>query len=110
MKARVCGRCGLIVFGVCACKSPKQSSHSKGYDRKWRKFRKALYIERSRRGAVVCAMCGLVFGSSIPQLDHIIPFTSLDDPKRFDPDNCQFLHSECHAVKTVQDVRQGLTR
>ena len=109
MKARVCGRCGTIVLGVCTCKSSKQSSHSKGYNSKWRRFRERLYKLRCKTG-VLCAMCGLAFGSDSPHADHIVPVQSNDDPLFFEPNNIQFLHPECHASKTVQDVRQGLTR
>lgn len=109
MKARVCGRCGTIVVGACDCKSPKQTSHSKGYGRKWRKFREILFKARCKTG-VLCAECGLAFGGCSPHADHIIPVQSNDDPLFYDPDNIQFLHPECHAAKTVRDVNAGATR
>lgn len=109
MKARVCGRCRTIVTGECDCKSTKQSSHSKGYGMRWRRFRERLFRERARSG-VVCAMCGLAFGGRSPHADHIEPVLSNDDPLFYDQNNIQFLHPACHASKTVQDVAKGATR
>lgn len=110
MKARVCGRCGAIVSGVCSCKPTKQTSHSKGYGRKWRQFRERLFRARVRAGGVSCAMCGLAFGVESPHADHIVPVQSNDDPLFYEPTNIQFLHPDCHAQKTVRDVAAGTTR
>lgn len=81
-----------------------------GYGRKWQRFRERLYRARAKAGNVLCAKCGLAFGSVSPHADHIIPVQSNDDPLFYDADNIQFLHPACHAEKTVQDVAQGATR
>jgi 5-methylcytosine-specific restriction endonuclease McrA len=52
----------------------------------------------------------LAFGAESPHADHIIPVTSENDPLFYDEKNIQFLHPECHGVKTKKDVAQGLTR
>jgi 5-methylcytosine-specific restriction endonuclease McrA len=110
MKSRVCGRCGKVVSGQCDCKAVRHTNSCKdGYGRKWQRFRESLFKQRAKQG-IVCAMCGLAFGSEPPHADHIIPVTSADDPLFYDESNIQFLHPGCHGEKTKQDVRKGLTR
>jgi len=38
-------------------------------------------------------------------VDHKIPFRSLDDPRRLDSDNLQSLCAACHKQKTDEDFR-----
>lgn len=109
MKSRVCGRCGSIVVGDCPCKRKLESVTSKGYGRRWQRFRERLYRKRAKKG-VVCGLCGKAFGNVSPHADHIIPVTGEDDPLFYDETNIQFLHPECHGVKTKKDVALGLTR
>lgn len=110
MLARVCGRCGAIVSGACTCKPTKQTSHSKGYGRKWRSFRERVFKKRVRQGKALCAMCSRPFGTESPHGDHIIPVQSNDDPLFYNENNIQFLHPKCHAEKTERDVKAGRTR
>ena len=58
----------------------------------------------------MCGMCKKPFGALSPHADHIQPVHDDSDPLFYDESNIQFLHPECHAKKTQQDVKQGLTR
>ena len=110
MLARVCCRCHKVVSGECSCKPLKQTSHSKGYGRKWRDFRERVYRMRVKEGKALCAMCCKPFGKESPHADHIIPVLSNDDPLFYEASNIQFLHPSCHAAKTEKDVKAGRTR
>jgi 5-methylcytosine-specific restriction protein A len=37
------------------------------------------------------------------EVDHVIPFEGLDDPKRLDPDNLQSLCKAHHSRKTAKE-------
>jgi len=111
MKARVCGRCGKIVCGVCECKPErKQQTTANGYDRRWQRFRKRLIQKRAKAGTLFCAACGGAFGAESPHGDHIVPVEDQRDKLFFDEENIQFLHPRCHGLKTALDVQQGKTR
>ncbi len=110
MKSRVCCRCHRLVSRQCDCKKEVAvNSNAKGYGSRWRRFRERLLKHRLRTG-VLCAMCGLAFGDESPHADHKIPVLSEDDPLFYEPNNIQFLHVACHAVKTARDVKAGTTR
>jgi len=72
----------------------------RGYDAQWlgvsRLWRKQhpLCAECQRRGRLTPAQC----------VDHIKPFSGLEDPLRFDPDNLQSLCWRCHNRKTAKQT------
>jgi 5-methylcytosine-specific restriction protein A len=43
-------------------------------------------------------------------VDHIVPFQDVDDPRRLDPTNLQSLCHECHSRKTQRDRKANRTR
>ena len=109
--SRVCQRCRRVVSGNCDCRAErKQNTTRDGYDRKWQRFRERLIRKRARLGELKCGMCERAFGSESPHADHIMPVQDQGDPLFFDENNIQFLHAECHAIKTQRDVKLGLTR
>lgn len=83
---------------------PKQqlSRKERGYGHDWDKLRNSFIQENP-----YCAECdrqGLVRLAS--EVDHIEPFTSVDDPKRLDRDNLQSLCHRCHIIKTIRDRKR----
>ena len=118
MKTHLCRGC-LRLVEACRCKPEsreskpgnRESAAKRGYGRKWRKFREDLWIEVVRSGVYpTCAICKKSFQNDTPHFDHIEPVESADDPKFFEKSNIQFLHHECHALKTSRDIRNGKTR
>jgi 5-methylcytosine-specific restriction endonuclease McrA len=109
MKSRVCIRCGAVVSGSCTCRATKVSTATKGYGRRWQRFRERLIRKRAREG-ITCGICGKAFGVESPHADHIVPVLSADDPLFYEETNIQFLHPACHGRKTSDDVRAGTTR
>jgi 5-methylcytosine-specific restriction endonuclease McrA len=114
--ARVCIRCGSVVTGECACKpattdNRRENSHRRGYTNQWRAFRKRLWQHVVRKTGTIpkCAMCGKSLGQQV-HFDHKTPIKSAEDPLFYEPTNIQFLHPHCHAAKTAEDMRKGLTR
>jgi len=76
----------------------EKSRHERGYDNDWVKLRNnhiaknPLCAHHLKRRQVVEAK----------DVDHIIPFKSLDDPLRLDPDNLESLCRKCHRIKTAR--------
>ncbi len=76
------------------------SARQRGYDARWQKVRD--YHIRANPLCVKCEERGrTVVGKDV---DHIIPFDGLSDPKRLDGYNLQTLCRACHNAKTA---RQG---
>ena len=76
------------------------SARQRGYDARWQKVRD--YHIRANPLCVKCEERGrTVVGKDV---DHIIPFDGLSDPKRLDGCNLQTLCRACHNAKTA---RQG---
>ncbi len=83
---------------------PKRQSRSKeGYDRAWYKFRDWYASEHP----AICVgwpsgrKCGAALASHNMHLDHIVEFTGIDDPRRLDETNVQWLCRSCHSRKTA---------
>lgn len=73
------------------------TAREQGYDTLWQKVR-AQHIARHP----LCAECkakGWVVRAK--DVDHIVPFGGLGDPRRLDPDNLQSLCRACHNRKTA---------
>jgi 5-methylcytosine-specific restriction protein A len=71
---------------------------SRGYDHLWRSVRE----QALKRDHYMCRDCwdrGEV--TPAKDVDHIVPFDGLDDPKRLDLDNLRSLCRSCHNVKTA---------
>jgi 5-methylcytosine-specific restriction protein A len=82
-------------------KDRRPSSNARGYGARWQKAA-ALHLAQHP----LCVRCnGLA-----SLVDHIRPVQGEDDAGFFDADNHQSLCRRCHAVKTGQDKRAGLTR
>ena len=43
------------------------------------------------------------------QVDHIVPFTSLEDPHRLDPENLRSLCAPCHAQRHADERKGGVS-
>lgn len=120
MKTSLCKGCHRLKT-ECRCKQihtqaeavlpQRESAAKRGYDSKWRAFRKRLWQSIIRSGSMpCCSSCGFPFGGETPHFDHIEPVQSDDDPRFYDRTNIQFLHRACHSAKTVQDMKNGKTR
>jgi 5-methylcytosine-specific restriction protein A len=85
---------------VSAYNRNRGSSAQQGYDKHWVKIRKKVL----ERDGYIC-QCQECLGSGriVPasQVDHKIPFKSLDDPLRLDMNNLQSLSAACHSKKTA---------
>lgn len=84
----------------------RKTAPQRGYDWRWQKLRKAYVAEHPW-----CEDC-LLEGKHVPvhEVDHVIPFKSLDDPLRLDWHNCRSRCRPHHALKTHRDKRQGPDR
>jgi len=103
---RVCGRCGRVHRGRCrtaaeALDRRRGSQRARGYDVRWEHLR-----DRHRAAFPLCARC-LARGLVVPmrEVDHIVPFVGLEDPRRLDPENLQSLCGACHREKTRAEHR-----
>ena len=76
------------------------SARQRGYDARWQKVRD--YHIRANPLCVKCEERGRTVAGK--DVDHIIPFDGLSDPKRLDGCNLQTLCRACHNAKTA---RQG---
>ena len=98
-----CGR--YVQGGRCpACRRAPRlrgGPRARGYDRRWERLR-----DQYRAQHPLCELC-LARGLYVPMrdVDHKIPFRSLDDPRRLDSDNLQSLCAACHKQKTDEDFR-----
>jgi len=75
---------------------PRGSSQARGYDQAWTRLR-----ERHATMHPLCARCwarGRV--EPMVDVDHIVPFVGLTDPRRLDPANLMSLCRRCHREKT----------
>ena len=84
----------------------RPSSGARGYDAQWQKFRLQVIRDHVQTFGPYCSECRapLDFGR-FTHVDHVQPFTSLDDPRRFDPDNCRVICQACHNRKTRREKR-----
>jgi len=95
------GKCPVCTAARNRARGPKAA---RGYDGVWDRLRL-----RYRAAHPLCEQCrarGLV--RPMVDVDHIIPFTSVDDPRRLDPLNLQALCRECHRAKTRGEHTRGL--
>jgi 5-methylcytosine-specific restriction endonuclease McrA len=77
-----------------------KNSAQRGYDRRWRKYRKAFLAAHP-----LCVMCQPA-GKITPavHVDHIVPVQGGQaDPGFWDPDNHQGLCHRCHNKKTAAE-------
>jgi 5-methylcytosine-specific restriction protein A len=82
------------------------TASDRGYDWRW-----ARYSKRYLRAHPLCRMGeqqGRVEAAEL--VDHIIPVKSAGDPGFYEESNLQPLCRKCHAIKTAEDIRKGLTR
>ncbi|MEM7619779.1 MAG: HNH endonuclease signature motif containing protein [Pseudomonadota bacterium] len=76
----------------------RPSSHARGYNYKWRKYRLAFLRENP-----LCVDCQqLEIIEAATEVDHIIPHRG-DDHLFWDPDNHQALCKSCHSRKTATE-------
>ncbi len=75
----------------------------RGYDNCWLRLR--AHHLRDNPLCVECERLGI--DTIATQVDHIIPFHSVDDPLRMDPANLQSLCATHHAMKTRKENRAG---
>ena len=86
---------------------PRKSACKMGYDRAWQKFRTwfagvvPAVCGAKLNGTVTEFCCGRALESREMHLDHIVPFASIDDPLRLDPENVAWRCVSCHSKKTA---------
>lgn len=71
----------------------------RGYDSRWDALR-----NRYRAAHPLCEACwrrGVV--RPMEDVDHVVPFTGLSDPRRLDPANLAALCRPCHHAKTAAE-------
>lgn len=110
---RFCGVPGcpnLVELGVTRCPTHQRAkennfdkrrgtSHSRGYDREWRRLRAAKLSANP-----LCEEClRLNRVTTATDVDHIEPFNGVNDPLRLAWDNLQSLCHTCHSRKTVKE-------
>lgn len=64
----------------------------RGYDAHWHRISKA-----HRQQYPVCQVCN---NATADDVDHIVPFSGLNDPLRTDRQNLQSICRKCHNSKT----------
>lgn len=81
----------------------RESSYKRGYDDRWRKFRKHFIGMMIDMGNYVCNDCNNTFIDTADiQVDHIKPLC--DHPElKYDMRNLQMLCRQCHTKKTIND-------
>jgi 5-methylcytosine-specific restriction endonuclease McrA len=98
---RRCSTCHRLVSGPCSrcarqTNQLRGSRTRRGYDESWQRLRLTQLA-----AAPWCAFCEAAgFIVAADQVDHIIPFVSLEDPHRLDPANLRSLCASCHATHT----------
>ena len=77
-----------------------RSSTARGYGQDWRRVRAAVLAAEP-----LCRMCA-ADGRVTPatDLDHIVAFQGLHDPKRLDPANLRPLCRPCHMARTARQA------
>jgi 5-methylcytosine-specific restriction protein A len=94
--------------GPCADCSKKReqlrgSRHERGYDAEWDRLRAEFMCDPANKYCVHCiARHALELAT---EADHIVPFTSPEDPRRLDRSNLQPLCGTCHRRKTAAQQR-----
>lgn len=89
----------------------RASSHRRGYDKAWYRFRTRIVAERGCR----CEQCGCLVtlrrheipGVPVAHLDHIVPIAERPD-LRLEPTNVRVLCEPHHNARTARD--QGFAR
>jgi 5-methylcytosine-specific restriction enzyme A len=91
------------------------SARERGYGPQWDRYsrwlRQQVDCPECGRNHALCERCqaqGRIEASEL--IDHIIPIKSEGDPLFWEHGNHQGLSRNCHAMKTAEDRRQGLTR
>lgn len=81
----------------------RKSAHARGYDHKWRRFRK-LMIHAAIKHHIHCKHCGYAFTSTSEiEIDHIVPL-HISPGLKYEHTNLQPLCRSCHAKKTHEDT------
>ena len=84
----------------------RPNAHQRGYTRRWNEYTHIFLQEHP-----LCAMCekqDIIEAADV--VDHIIPVHGPNDPNFWEPRNHQALSYACHALKTRDDIKRGLTR
>lgn len=95
------------------------SAATRGYDRQWRAFTDRYFVQLYGLRVPRAGLCGcrhpaapmtadsVCAATGAPQLatlvDHIIPITGKNDPRRFDVRNLQGLCDRCHNQKRQRE-------
>jgi 5-methylcytosine-specific restriction protein A len=102
----------LVSKGPCQDCSRKRelrrgSRHERGYDAAWVRLTREFWTDPDNKHCRRCAARG---GRVVraTEVDHVIPFSGLDDPKRLDPTNLQPLCGDCHRQKTAAQQRRDV--
>lgn len=75
-----------------AKKAERRGSTARGYDRRWRKYRRWFL-----RGNPLCVRCG----AAATDVDHIVEIAGQGDPLFWNESNHQALCHRCHSKKTM---------
>lgn len=76
----------------------RESAHSRGYDRKWRKLRLSYLTQNP-----ICEIKHHCHGAPATEVDHIRPLSA--GGERLDEDNLQSACGPCHKWKTATKDR-----
>lgn len=69
----------------------------RGYDQQWRTLRDSFMSRSTNQLCRACQSQGII--TLATDVDHVVPFESISDPRRLDPSNLQPLCKRCHALK-----------
>jgi 5-methylcytosine-specific restriction protein A len=100
----------LVESGHARCpvhsKDLRLSRTKRGYDERWIRLRAAFMREPAHQLCAHCHARGRI--ELATECDHVIPFRSMDDPRRLDPNNLQPLCATCHRQKTARQKAGGV--
>lgn len=99
----------LVAKGPCkACARKRDqlrgSRHQRGYDAAWVRLTDVFWRDPAHQYCRRCAARGIQEAAT--QVDHIVPFEGLEDPRRLDPTNLQPLCGTCNRQKALEHRRQ----
>jgi 5-methylcytosine-specific restriction endonuclease McrA len=94
IRGDVCSKCGPITHGF----RSKRTRQERGYGPDWDEAK----VIAKERADYLCEDCGERGELTYEKLEvhHIVPFRSIDDPKRLDQRNLRVLCKACHKGRT----------